>query len=468
MHILVSFIMIFMLLFSSNSFAKDRAVPSSQQQIMLSYAPLVKKTAPAVVNIYTKMVVEQRGGGFNPFFDDPFFRQFFGQQFLETPMRKRIENALGSGVIVDKSGLIITNAHVVKNAKEIVAILSDGEEFKAKIILIDERTDMAVLKINTDSKNLPYIKFANSDNVEVGDLVLAIGNPFGVGQTVTSGIVSATSRTAAGVSDFNFFIQTDAAINPGNSGGALINMSGELIGINSAIYSKNGGYMGIGFAIPSNMAKVIVHAVKTDGKLIRSWFGVSAQAITNDIVESLDLENNKGAIITYIHPASPAKDAGLKLGDIVKKINGYSVELPAELRFRSAMVEVGNKINLEILRNGKTLNIEFTAITAPEDVPRNTTILKGYHPFNNVTVANLSPALADEIGNIPMNAKGVVILKSASYGRISFKEGDIIKSVNKVKIKNVKQLKKLLKKKQRYWNIVIDRRGQMINITISG
>ena len=463
MRILLFLLFISLISITNPSFALDKIVPQSKQQLVMSYAPLVKKTAPAVVNIYTKLVVEQPVFGFNPLLNDPFF-----QQFLGAPLRKRMENALGSGVIVDKNGLILTNAHVVKNAKEIVVVLSDREEFRANIVLVDERTDMAVLKIDTKDKNIPYIKLGDSDDVEVGDIVLAIGNPFGVGQTVTSGIVSATSRTAAGVSDFNFFIQTDAAINPGNSGGALINMSGELIGINSAIYSKNGGYMGIGFAIPSNMAKVVVHAAKTDGKLNRSWFGVSAQAITNDIAESLGLDSHKGAMITAIHPASPAKKAGLRVGDIVVKINGYSVEQPTELRFRAAMVEVGNDINLEVFRGGEILKLHFTATKAPEDIPRDTTTLKGYNPFNGVTVANLSPALADEIGNIDMNERGVVVIKTVAISRLGLKKGDIIKSVNKVKIKSVKQLKKILRKNSRFWNIIILRSGRTINITITG
>ena len=253
---------------ASNALAEKRT-PSSKEQVMLSYAPLVKKAAPAVVNIYTRKVVRTRS--YSPLFDDPFFRRFFGDTLrgVPAPTRKRVQNSLGSGVIVDGSGTVVTNHHVIAGADDVTVVLADRREFDAKIIGSDERTDLAVLKIDTAGEVLPSLKFRDSDDIEVGDLVLAIGNPFGVGQTVTSGIVSAIARTNVGISDLGSFIQTDASINPGNSGGALVTMDGRLVGINSAIYSKGGGSVGIGFAIPANMVRTVIDGLLGGGKLVR-------------------------------------------------------------------------------------------------------------------------------------------------------------------------------------------------------
>ena len=248
-------LLILMLFFNFPAFSQKN-VPNSQAEIKLSFAPLVKKVAPAVVNIFTRKTVTQRS--FSPLFDDPFFRRFFGGQLRKSPKsRKKVQNSLGSGVIVKSDGIVITNHHVIKGAEEITVVLSDRREFGAEIIVSDKRTDLAILKIRELNDELPFLALRDSDDLEVGDLVLAIGNPFGVGQTVTSGIVSALARTQVGINDLNFFIQTDAAINPGNSGGALVSLDGKLVGINSAIYSKGGGSVGIGFAIPTNMVRTV-------------------------------------------------------------------------------------------------------------------------------------------------------------------------------------------------------------------
>ena len=279
----------------------EKRLPTSQAEIHLSFAPLVRKAAPAVVNIFTKKTVRSRS--FSPLFDDPFFRRFFGENFQFGPrQRRKVQNSLGSGVIVKSDGTIVTNHHVITGADEITVVLSDRTEFDAKILGSDERTDLAILKINPDGRKLPFLPFRDSDDLEVGDLVLAIGNPFGVGQTVTSGIVSALARTQVGINDLNFFIQTDAAINPGNSGGALITLDSKLVGVNSAIYSKGGGSVGIGFAIPANMVRSVLSGITTTGRIVRPWIGAEGQMVTQDIALSMGLRRPSGVLISSIFP----------------------------------------------------------------------------------------------------------------------------------------------------------------------
>ncbi|MDA0240497.1 MAG: trypsin-like peptidase domain-containing protein, partial [Proteobacteria bacterium] len=310
----------------------QKRIPSSQSDIQLSFAPLVKRVAPAVVNIFTTKTVTARR--VSPLFDDPFFRRFFGENFAG-PRRQRKENSLGSGVIVRPDGMIITNHHVIQGADEITVILADRREFKAVIVGSDERTDLAVLRIDTGGRSLPHLTFRDSDDLEVGDLVLAIGNPFGVGQTVTSGIVSALARTQVGINDLNFFIQTDAAINPGNSGGALVTMDGKLVGVNSAIYSRSGGSIGIGFAIPANMVQTVMTGL-TGGQLVRPWLGGAGQAVTSDIANSIGLDRPVGVLINSLYPNGPATRAGLAIGDVVLAVNDREVNDPEALRFRIA------------------------------------------------------------------------------------------------------------------------------------
>src|ERR1700689_430820 len=273
--------------------AVDRQVPSSMGQLQLSFAPIVKRVAPAVVNVYAAHVVENQ----NPFMSDPFFRQFFGGGMP----REQVERSLGSGVIVEASGLIVTNYHVIEDASEVKVALSDKREFDADIVLKDQRSDLAVLRVKGAKERFPTLEFADSDALEVGDVVLAIGDPFGVGQTVTHGIVSAVARTQVGNSDYQFFIQTDAAINPGNSGGALVDMNGRLVGINSAIYSRSGGSEGIGFAIPANMVRVIVASAEGgSGAVKRAWLGAKLQEVTPEIADSLGLKRPSGALVASV------------------------------------------------------------------------------------------------------------------------------------------------------------------------
>ncbi|HYD31469.1 MAG TPA: Do family serine endopeptidase, partial [Azospirillaceae bacterium] len=383
-------------------------MPESRQQITLSFAPLVHQAAPAVVNVYTRKVVREQNP-LAPLFADPFFQRFFGDAMPPGMNRERVQNSLGSGVIVRPDGLIVTNDHVVKGSDAITVVLADRREFEATVVSTDSRTDLALLRIDAGGQRLPYLELRDSDEVEVGDLVLAIGNPFGVGQTVTSGIVSAVARTASGITDYNFFIQTDAAINPGNSGGALVGMDGRLVGINTAIYSRSGGSLGIGFAIPANMVRTVVEAVASGGRVVRPWLGVSGQSVTADMAHALGLPRPAGVLINGIEEASPAGQAGLKTGDVVTAVNGREVDDPEAMRFRIATLPVGGQAALSVMRGGQTRELSFGLIAPPETPARDTTELKGRHPMGGATVANLSPALAEEI-RFEGTARGVVVL----------------------------------------------------------
>ncbi|MBT5809424.1 MAG: trypsin-like serine protease, partial [Rhodospirillaceae bacterium] len=301
-----------------------QSVPQSREQIKLSFAPLVKSAAPAVVNIYAKRLVrrQSRGG----LFDDPFFNRFFGDSPFGGFTRERLEKSLGSGVIVKGDGMIVTNHHVIENAQEITVVLSDRREFDAKLVVTDKKTDLAVLRIDTQGEELRFLELGNSDDLDVGDLVLAVGNPFGVGQTVTSGIVSALARTSIGVSDFRSFIQTDAAINPGNSGGALLGMNGRLVGVNTAIYSRSGGSLGIGFAVPSNMVRTIIESAVTGKPLVRPWLSFSGSAVNAEVAGALGMRRPVGVLIERLHDKGPGKQAGLAPGDVVVAVGRHDVD----------------------------------------------------------------------------------------------------------------------------------------------
>ncbi len=446
--------------------AEVKEVPGSRQQIELSFAPLVKKASPAVVNIYTKTEVQQP---ISPLLNDPFFRRFFGDGFLGSPNRKRIQSSLGSGVIVDPSGLIVTNYHVIKDADEITIVLSDRNEFEAKVVQKDERTDLAVLRIDARGKRLPHLELRDTDELEVGDIVLAIGNPFGVGKTVTSGIVSALARTNVGISDFRSFIQTDAAINPGNSGGALVTLDGRLAGINTAIYSRSGGSIGIGFAVPSNMVATVMAAAE-GGKIVRPWFGAAGQNVTAEIADSLDLDRPQGVLINDIYPDSPADRAGLVVGDIVSSINGREVLDGQELRFRIATLPVGGEAKLTVIRKGKVVRTPVPLEAPPEKPARDTTALKGRNPLAGATVANLSPALSEEIG-AEFVGSGVVVLVIAPGSpahRFRIERQDIVLEVNGEEIKSAAQLQRLLAAGSRTWELTMQRNGRPYRIAVRG
>ena len=441
-----------------------KRLPSGPAEMRLSFAPLVKRAAPAVVNIYARRVV--RSAPVSPFFNDPFFRRFFGEDFSFGRPRERVHNSLGSGVVVRPDGLVVTNHHVIKDASEITVVLADRREFDAKLVGSDERTDLAVLRIDPGGETLPHLEPRDSDDLEVGDLVLAIGNPFGVGQTVTSGIVSALARTAAGISDFGFFIQTDAAINPGNSGGALVSLDGRLVGINTAIYSKGGGSVGIGFAIPSNMVAMVVDSVDRAGRVVRPWIGARTQDVTPAIAASLGMPRPVGAIVRKVYPGGPTDRAGLRVGDVILAVNGRGIDDRAGLQFRVATLRLGATADLEVLRQGRRRTLEFDVIAPPEVPPRNVTELAGRHPFSGAAMADLSPALAEELG-IDGVERGVVIVEMRRGGtarRLGFRRGDIVLGINGREPRSVAGLQRLLAAGIDRWRISLLRDGKAVSL----
>ena len=449
--------------------AGGKRVPASKDQIQISFAPLVKKAAPAVVNIYTRKVVRRRA--IAPLFDDPFFRRFFGEGFgfgLETP-RAPVQNSLGSGVIVRADGLVITNDHVIEGADEITVVLADRREFEAKVVGTDKRSDLAVLRLDTGGEALPFLELRDSDELEVGDLVLAIGNPFGVGQTVTSGIVSALARTQVGISDLRSFIQTDAAINPGNSGGALIGMDGRLVGINTAIFSKSGGSLGIGFAIPSNMVRTVIAGITGGGRLVRPWLGAWGQGVGADIAASLGLARPAGVLVNAVHAAGPAGRAGVKVGDVLLAVNGHEVDDPESLKYRIATLGVGGTAELTVWRRGRESKVRVALVAPPEDPPRELTELRGPHPFAGATVANMSPALADEMGLETFDA-GVIVIglrRGSSASRLGFRTGDMVRAVNGEHVDSVRRLKTLVAERVSRWHITVQRNGRTLNMVVN-
>ena len=447
------------------SFKAERTIPRARADLIYSYSEIVKKAAPAVVNVYVRSQARRRR---SPFFDDPFFRRFFGDGLGDRP---RLQNSLGSGVIVSADGIVVTNNHVVQSEgkADIKVALSDSREFEAAIILRDERTDLAVLRIEGGEEDFPFLAFADSDALEVGDIVLAIGNPFGVGQTVTSGIVSALARTRVGISDYQFFIQTDAAINPGNSGGALVDMRGRLAGINTAIFSRSGGSNGIGFSIPSNMVRVVVNSALRGGKVERPWLGAELQSVTSDIAQALGLERTAGAIVAKLIKGGPADKAGLREGDVVIGVDGRPVTDAQAVLYRLATKGVGTDAELSLIRRGGPAKVALALIAAPETVPRNLTQLAGANPFAGATVANLSPALAEEMSLDEV--AGVVVVETEAYStarRIGLRPGDVIVRLNDEDVTSVTEFVDLLKRPGRGWDLTIRRGGEDLRTILRG
>ena len=442
----------------------DARVPSSPGEIKLSFAPVVKRVTPAVVNVYAARIVQDRV----PLFDDPIFRRFFGGG--SGGPREQVQRSLGSGVIVDGSGLVVTNNHVIENADQIKVALADKREFDADVVLKDARSDLAVLRIKAGRERFTPVDFGDSDALQVGDLVLAIGNPFGVGQTVTHGIVSAVARTQVGITDYQFFIQTDAAINPGNSGGALVDLSGRLVGINTAIFSRSGGSQGIGFAIPANMVKAVVASAKGGASVVRRpWLGAKLQAVTPEIAESLGLRLPTGALVASVVPGSPAARAGLKPSDLIAAIDGQAIEDPNAFDYRFATRPLGGTAQIDVMRAGKTVKLTVPLEVAP-DIGRNEIVLTGRSPFQGAKVANISPAVADEL-HLDSDAEGVVITDladGAAAAGVGFQKGDIITAVNGQKIAKTSDLEKATREQVRLWRITLMRGGQQINVTLGG
>src|SRR5262245_45244778 len=340
-----------------------RRVPSSPTELRLSYAPVVQRAAPAVVNVYAAKTVAVR----NPLFDDPIFRRFFGVPGAPAGQGDPVQRSLGSGALVDPAGLIVTNNHVTEGADQVKVSLADKREFEADMVLTASRPDPALLRINAQHERFAALALTASDPPARGDVVLAIGNPFAVGQTVTHGTVSAVARTQVGITDYQFFIQTDAAINPGNSGGALVDLGGRIVGINTAIFSRSGGSQGIGFAIPANMVKVVVASAKGGGSTVkRPWLGARLQAVTHDTAGRLGLKRPSGALVASVTATSPAGRAGLKTGDLITAIDGQVVDDPNAFDYRFATKTLGGHANLGIVRAGKDMVINVALEPAPD------------------------------------------------------------------------------------------------------
>ncbi|HEY7764506.1 MAG TPA: DegQ family serine endoprotease [Aestuariivirgaceae bacterium] len=444
----------------------QKTVPQSFAHLQLSFAPLVKQTSPAVVNVYARTRVKTRS--LSLFADDPFFRRFFGDDTFGMP-RERAQNSLGSGVIVHRSGIMVTNFHVVREATAIRVVLADRREFDASILLSDERSDLAVLKIDAGQQELPALDLGNSDELAVGDLVLAIGNPFGVGQTVTSGIVSALARTDVGISDYQFFIQTDAAINPGNSGGALVNMTGELVGINTAIFSRSGGSIGIGFAIPSNMVRVVVQSALSGSKVVRPWLGAELQDVTHEIADSLGLERPQGALIVKLDKESPFASAGLKPGDLLLALEGREIGTAKEFIYRVATSSAGTRILVRYRRQDREIEARVLLTAAPETTPRAETMVDGNNPLSGIRVVNLSPAVSEELGIKDVRSGVAVVDPGNSIGRrLGFRKGDVIVDINGQPINSVQTLGEVIAEAPDYWSLAINRNGRLLRLEVDG
>jgi len=442
--------------------AQERRVPSSLNDIRLSYAPVVQRAAPTVVNVYAAKTVATQ----NPFGDDPIFRRFFGQQ----GGGEQVQRSLGSGVLVDASGLVVTNNHVIEGADQVKVSLADKREFEAELVLKDTRSDLAVLRLKAPGERFPVIEFSDSDSLQVGDVVLAIGNPFAVGQTVTHGIVSAVARTQVGITDYQFFIQTDAAINPGNSGGALVDTSGRLVGINTAIFSRSGGSQGIGFAIPANMVKVVVASAKGGGSAVkRPWLGARLQAVTPEIAESMGLKRPTGALVASLSAGSPAARGGLKTGDLITSVDGQEVEDPNAFDYRFATKSLGGSAKVGLVRAGKETAVTV-ALEPLRDTPHDELVIATRSPFQGAKVSNLSPALADDLRLDP-STDGVVITEvtdGSPAQSLGFHRGDLVLSVNNQKIAKTRDLEKATSQPSRVWRITIMRGGQQMSVVLSG
>lgn len=441
-----------------------------------SFAPIVKNTQPAVVSIASTKVVKSNGAdeGLSPLFDDPMFRQFFGDRG-HGPLnrsgkpREQREQGLGSGVIVSPDGYILTNNHVIEGANEIKIFTSDKRELKARVVGTDPKTDIAVVKV--EEKNLPTLAFADSAQVQVGDIALAIGNPFGVGQTVTMGIVSATGRGNLGIEDYEDFIQTDAAINPGNSGGALINANGELIGINTAILSRAGGNQGVGFAVPANLARTVMNQLLKNGKVVRGYLGVMIQPVTPEIAQAFSLPNVQGALIGEITPDGPAAKAGVAQGDVIIELNGQRVDDSRELRLKISQLAPDSVIKLKVLRDGTPREIAITLgelpiekETANNEKPENSSL-------DGLSVESLTPQIARQL-NLSADASGVVVNGVQNGSRADdagLRRGDLIQQVNRQPVNNAADFERAMKQTGgKSAVLLVNRNGHTSFIVIAG
>ncbi len=452
------------------SLAEDRSVSLDSKNFLGRFTDSLNEVAnvakPAVVNVSTEKTFKIMNHPFGDFFNDPFFRRFFGDENPFQAPRKYKSTSLGSGVVVSKDGYILTNNHVIKDADKIKVIMHNKKEYKGKVIGTDPKTDLAVIKIK--ATNLQTIKIGNSDKLRVGDIVIAIGNPYGLNQTVTMGIVSAVGRSNVGIADYEDFIQTDAAINPGNSGGALVNIKGELVGVNTAIFSTSGGYQGIGFAVPSNMAKVVMESLIKEGKVIRGWLGVNIQDLTPEIAKHFGIEETKGVLIADVVEKSPAEKAGLKRGDLIIEYDGKEVSDTRQLRNMVASTFPGNSTTVTIIRDGKKKSMNVTIGEFPEKL-----IAESGDYENNlrgVYVQDLTPSIRNEM-NIPVKINGVIVtnVSDNSLAHGVLRQGDVITEINQRKVHNVTEYRKLASSliKDKSILLLVYRSGSFIYVTIS-
>jgi Do/DeqQ family serine protease len=438
-----------------------RVVPTDVASMRMSFAPIVRKAGPAVINVYSRRVVRQSV--------DPFWGMFGGG--LGVP-QDRIAQSLGSGVIVRADGVIVTNNHVIEGGQEIMVVLGDRREFPAKVLLADARADVAVLKIDVGAEPLPVLALDDRDNAQVGDLVLAIGDPFGVGQTVTNGIVSALARSGVGITDVSYFIQTDAAINPGNSGGALVDMSGDMIGMNTAILSQSGTSSGVGFAIPAALIKRVVETAMGGGTAaqVRPWLGIKTQQVSADIARSIGLDRPLGVLITDVYPDGPGAHAGLKQGDLILAIDGQPVNDESTLNYRVVTRRNGDDMTLTLRRDKGATETVHVRISAPPGGASDEKVIAGRNPFGGATVSTLSPAVAEEIGLDPFAAKDGVLITKAGQGyaaNLGLQDGDIIRAVNGVTPHTVRELEAALAAHTSgAWRLTLQRGGQTMNIQL--
>ncbi|MDA7430402.1 trypsin-like peptidase domain-containing protein [Primorskyibacter aestuariivivens] len=439
-------------------FPATAKVPQSRPEISLTFAPLVKQAAPAVVNIYARRVVAERSN--SPFANDPFFREFF-RDFGQ--MRPRVQNSLGSGVILSEDGIVVSNYHVVGQATDIRVVLNDRREFSARVLLADEESDLAILQLD-EANDMPHLSLRDSDTVEVGELVLAIGNPFGVGQTVSSGIVSGLARSGTATGNGRgYFIQTDAPINPGNSGGALIDVNGALIGVNTSILTRSGGSNGIGFAIPASLvAQFVAQAREGLTRFARPWAGMSGQAVDADLSESLGLSVPGGVVVSELHRASPFAEAGIEVGDVILAVDGQPVNTPPEMIYRMAVRGIGSSVDVTFARQGREDTVDVAMIAPPDIPPRNEITLGRGDLIEGLTIARANPAVQDELG-LPAGAEGVVVTDPGEIGaRLGLQRGDVIEAIGRVRIEAPDDVARILRRASGRVGMQVLRRGQRV------
>ena len=443
--------------------------PDTYSGLKMSYAEAISRVAPAVVNIFTEKVVAPRGA---PFFQEPFFEQFFGHQMGRA--RGRVERSLGSGIIVSPYGDIVTNLHVIKGATGVRVTFHDGREVPVEFVSADESQDIAVLRMQLPKgEKVSHVRFADSDITQVGDVVLAIGNPYGFGQSVSLGIVSGLGRNGIGNNPYANFIQTDAAINPGNSGGALIDTTGRVIGLNTAIFSRSGGSQGIGFAVPAKLVQAILKSVWTTGDIKRIWLGVTGQNLTNEMAFHLGLDKPSGVLIKSILPNSPAEKADVRIGDVLLEVNGLPVMHMESLSARVAVQGTEKPVPFTLWREGKAVMAKVLLSTLParKEADRWTVSNRG-GPFTGYTVEQLSPSLSDEVG-LPLESEGVAVIQLPSethngFWSLNLRKGDVIESVNGERVRTLEDFKRLVTKATRRWQVVYKRGGLTHRVVIQG